>query len=57
MSVLWIALVLVLPIVGSIIYLLGRTPGREEAGQQSRAEADRRRTAAARPFDSTGMGP
>ena len=53
----WIALVLVLPIVGSIIYLLVRNPGREEAEQQYLAEADRRRSAAARPFDSTGMGP
>ena len=53
----WIALVLVLPIVGSIIYLLVRKPGREEAEQQYLAEADRRRSAAARPFDSTGMGP
>jgi predicted membrane channel-forming protein YqfA (hemolysin III family) len=56
-TVAWIALVLVLPIVGSTIYLLVRKPGREEAEQQYLAEADRRRSAAARPFDSTGMGP
>jgi hypothetical protein len=53
----WIALVLVLPIVGSIIYWLVRKPRRAEAEQQYLAEADRRRSAAARPFDSTGMGP
>jgi H+/Cl- antiporter ClcA len=58
-----LALVLVLPIVGSVIYWFGRKPRREgaeqveEAEQQYLAEADRRRTAAARPFDSTGMGP
>ena len=52
-----LALVLVLPIVGSVIYWFGRKPRREEAEQQYLAEADRRRSAAARPFDSTGMGP
>ena len=52
-----IALVLVLPIVGSIIYWLVRKPRHEEAEQQYFAEADRRRSAGARPFDSTGMGP
>ena len=51
----WIVLVLVLPIVGSIIYWLVRKPGRGEAEQQYLAEADRRRSAAARPFDSTGI--
>ena len=51
----WIALVLVLPIVGSIIYLLVRKPGREEAEQRYLAEADPRR--GARPFASTGIGP
>ena len=56
-TVAWIALVLVLPIVGSIIYLFVRKPGREDAEQQYLAEADRRRSAAARPFDSTGMEP
>jgi hypothetical protein len=50
----WIALVLVLPIVGSMIYWLVRKPGREETEQQYLAEADRRRSGAARPFDGTG---
>jgi hypothetical protein len=40
--------------VGSIIYWLVRKPGREEAEQQYLAEADRRRSAAAGPFDGTG---
>jgi uncharacterized PurR-regulated membrane protein YhhQ (DUF165 family) len=56
-TVAWIALVLILPIVGSIIYWFVRKPGGDDAEQQYLAEADRRRSAAARPFDSTGMGP
>lgn len=53
----WLALVVILPIVGSIIYLFARKPTREDAEQQYLSEADRRRSAGARPFDSTGMGP
>jgi uncharacterized PurR-regulated membrane protein YhhQ (DUF165 family) len=56
-TVAWIALVFILPIVGSIIYWFVRKPGGDGAEQQHLAEADRRRSAAARPFDSTGMGP
>jgi hypothetical protein len=50
----WIALVLILPIVGSIIYWIVRKPAREETEQQYLAEADQRRSGAARPFDGTG---
>jgi cytochrome bd-type quinol oxidase subunit 2 len=53
----WLALIVILPIVGSIIYWFARKPTREDAEQQYLAEADRRRSAGARPFDSTGMGP
>ena len=53
----WIALILILPIVGSFIYWVARKPTRGDAEQQYLAEADRRRSAGARPFDSTGTGP
>jgi hypothetical protein len=53
----WVALIVILPIVGSIISWFARTPTREDAEQQYLAEADRRRSAGARPFDSTGIGP
>jgi len=52
----WLLLIVILPIVGTIIYWFARKPTREEAEQQYLAEADRRRSAGARPFDSTGMG-
>ena len=53
----WLALIVILPIVGSIIYWFARKPTREDAEEQYLAQADRRRSAAARPFDGTGMGP
>jgi hypothetical protein len=52
----WIALIVILPIVGSIIYWFARKPTRDEAEQQYMLDAERRRSAAARPFDGTGMG-
>ena len=39
----WIALILVLPIVGSVIYWFVREPTRAEAEQQYLAQADMRR--------------
>jgi predicted membrane channel-forming protein YqfA (hemolysin III family) len=56
-TVAWLALIVILPIVGSIIYWFARKPTREDAEQQYLADADRRRGAASRPFDGTGMGP
>jgi len=53
----WIALVVILPFAGSVIYWFTRKPSPREAEQEYLAEADRRRSAGARPFDSTGMGP
>ena len=53
----WLALIVILPIVGSVIYWFGRKPTSADAEQTYLAEADRRRSAGARPFDSTGMGP
>jgi hypothetical protein len=41
----WIALIVVLPIVGSVIYWFARKPTRAEAEQQYLAEADMRRGA------------
>ena len=52
----WIALVLILPFIGSAIYWARRTPTRDEVEQQRLAEAALRSGAAARPFDSTGLG-
>jgi Phospholipase_D-nuclease N-terminal len=51
----WLALIVILPIVGSIIYWFARKPTAAEAEQQYLADADRRRSAAARSVDSTGM--
>ena len=51
----WLALIVILPIVGSVIYWFARKPTRDEAEQQYLADADRRRTAASRSFDSTGL--
>jgi hypothetical protein len=53
----WIALILVLPFVGSLIYLALRKPSPDEGEQVYLAEADMRRSAERRPFDSSGMGP
>lgn len=53
----WLALIVILPFVGSLIYWAVRKPTRDEAEQEYLAEAELRRSAAARPFDGTGMGP
>ena len=56
-TVAWIALVLVLPFVGSIIYWISRKPQEGDAEEMYRVQAEQRRAAERRPFDSTGMGP
>lgn len=53
----WIALIVVLPVIGSIIYWAARKPAPGEAEEQYLAQASRRQDAASRPFDGTGMGP
>ena len=53
----WIALIVILPFAGTLIYWFARKPTSEEAEQSYLAEADRRHSAGSRPFDSTGMGP
>jgi hypothetical protein len=52
-----LALMVILPVAGTVIYWFARKPTREDAEQQYLAEADRRRSAAGRPFDGTGFGP
>lgn len=54
-TVAWLVLIVVLPFIGAVIYWGVRKPSRDEVEQQSLAEADLRRTTAARPFDSTGL--
>jgi hypothetical protein len=46
-----------LPFVGSLIYWFVRKPTRDETEAEYLAQADVRRSAGARPFDSTGTGP
>jgi hypothetical protein len=51
----WVALIVILPFIGSVIYWAVRKPSSDDLEQQYMAEADLRRTTAARPFDSTGL--
>lgn len=51
----WLALIVLLPVIGAAIYWGVRKPSRDEVEQQYLAEAELRRSAGARPFDSTGM--
>ena len=53
----WIALVVILPLVGSVVWWVTRKPDPGEAEQEYLAQASRRHDAASRSFDSTGMGP
>jgi hypothetical protein len=53
----WVVLVLALPFVGSLIYWVVRKPEPVDAEGKYLLEAEQRRAAARRPFDSTGMGP
>jgi hypothetical protein len=51
----YIALVVLLPFIGTVIYWAIRKPSQSEVDHAYLAEADRRRSAGARPFDSTGL--
>jgi hypothetical protein len=53
----WIALIVILPFIGSVIYWATRKPTRADAEEQYLREEDLRRDRAGRPFDSTGFGP
>jgi hypothetical protein len=52
----WLAMVVLLPLLGSIIYTLSRKSTRRDAEQAYLAETDRRHSAGSRGFDNTGMG-
>jgi Phospholipase_D-nuclease N-terminal len=56
-TIAWIALIVILPFIGSAIYWAVRKPTRDETEQEYLAQASMRHDAASRPFDSTGMGP
>ena len=51
----WIALIVLLPFLGALIYWGVRKPTPQEVEQQYLGEAELRRSTAARPFDSTGL--
>jgi hypothetical protein len=51
----WLALIVLLPFVGALIYWGMRKPSRDQVEHQMLGEAELRRSAAARPFDSSGM--
>ena len=51
----WLALIVLLPFIGALIYWAKRKPTPDEVEQQYLGEAELRRSTAARPFDSTGL--
>ena len=51
----YLALIVILPFVGSLIYWAVRKPTAAEIERAYRGDADVRRSTASRPFDSTGM--
>jgi len=51
----WLVLIVLLPFIGALIYWGMRKPTPQEVEQQQLGEAELRRSAAARPFDSTGL--
>ncbi len=51
----WLALIVLLPFIGALIYWGMRKPTPSEVEQQVLGEAELRRSTAGRPFDSTGL--
>jgi hypothetical protein len=51
----WLALIVILPFIGAIAYWAMRKPSADELEREVMGEAELRRSAAARPFDSTGL--
>ena len=51
----WLALIVIVPFIGAVIYWAVRKPSQAEIDQAYLGEAELRRSAASRPFDSTGM--
>jgi uncharacterized membrane protein len=55
-TIAWLALIVILPFVGSVIYWAVRKPTRDETEQAFLAQAELRRNAGTGPIDRTGMG-
>jgi hypothetical protein len=53
----WVALIVVLPFIGSLMYWLWRNPTRDEVEYQAEAEAALRAARAHRDLDSTSYTP
>jgi hypothetical protein len=51
----WLALIVLLPFIGALIYWGIRKPTPDEVEQEYLGEAELRRSTAARNFDSTGL--
>jgi hypothetical protein len=51
----WLALIVLVPFVGAVIYWSVRKPSQEEIDQAYLGQAELRRSAASRPFDSAGL--
>jgi hypothetical protein len=51
----YVALVVLLPFIGSLIYWAIRKPSADEVERAYLGEAEMRRSVASRPFDSTGL--
>ena len=51
----WLALIVLLPFIGALIYWAMRKPTQTEVEQQYLGEAELRRNTAAQRFDSTGL--
>ena len=51
----WLALIVLLPFIGALVYWGMRKPTPDEVEQQYLGDAELRRSTAARPFDSTGL--
>jgi hypothetical protein len=51
----WLALIVLLPFIGALIYWAKRKPSQDEIDEAYLGQAELRRSAAARPFDSTGL--
>ena len=52
----WLALIIVLPLIGSIVYWAMRKPEQGDADAQYLAEAQARHDRAGQSFDSTRLG-
>jgi hypothetical protein len=55
-TVAWLLIVLILPILGTILYLVLREPERGDLEQVEAAQRELRHSRHDRPFDSSGFG-